>query len=72
MFVDLKDFENAFAEIIESQATMLLRMRLRCAIHDADGRVVDTLEEMGKRASTTIRIPGQNANNPSIKQEVKH
>lgn len=45
--VGLDDFNDAFAKVMQSQASLLLRMRLECGIHDAQGHRVKRFENEG-------------------------
>lgn len=44
---DLKQFKGAFREVMHSEASLLLRMRLQCAIHDASGGLVTWNHDAG-------------------------
>ena len=50
--VDQRDFESALTEVMTSTTSMLLRLRLRCTIHDADGTVIEHDVGQGRQRSS--------------------
>ena len=48
METELSHFQQALSDIMASRASLLLRMRLQCAVYDRDGQPVDRFEGMGK------------------------
>ena len=70
---ELQQFEQAFRDVMESRASLLLRMRLQCAVYDKDGQPVDRFEGLGAinnafwqdctgKAETSIRTGSQALN----------
>ena len=46
--IGLSEFEQALEDIMDSRASLLLRMRLQCAIHNSDGQMTERFDELGR------------------------
>ena len=41
---------------MESRASLLLRMRIECAVHDANGRIIEHFDEAGQPNLVSLQV----------------
>lgn len=49
MATEMEQFKQAFDDLLNSRASLLLRMRLQCAVYDKHGQPVDRFKGLGER-----------------------